>query len=147
MSDEVLLMDILSVYAREQGKGEVRDYRLRNTYNPATISVEIEYVDKLYLESLVEQLKVGVKLDPKDSAYVARLLTSHPILDSFVYERPSPFTEIHEEEPPSELPTDRETILDRYDSPTYGDLQSPSAAKILEDIHSEHKGLSDKELS
>lgn len=90
---EVLLMDILNVYAREQGKGEVRDYRIRNTYNPAMISVEISYVDKEYLESLVEQLKVGVRLDSKDSSYVARLLASHPVLDSFVNEKPSPFAE------------------------------------------------------
>jgi hypothetical protein len=29
-----------------------------------------------------------------------------------------------------ELPTEREIVVDRFDSPTYGDLQSPAAEKL-----------------
>lgn len=133
MSKTVLVKDLIGAYCRENYIGEIRDFTLHNTYNPETMSIELEIVDTEYLLELATNLKINIRLNDKDAKYLARFIEDHPILKDHIIEK----QEEEEVENKDLLPgqdTYPESVEDRFDSPTYGDLQSPAAETLRASI-------------
>ena len=115
----VTIRELLTRYCREEKLGEHKNFRLVDQYSK-TASITFEVVNKEYLQNLINDLSANMIPDVDDRPLIAALLRDHPMLKDHVEEVMGEDLIDH--------PAD-----DPYASPTYGDLQSPSAAKMLEE--------------
>lgn len=115
MSVVVKLPELVETYVKHHDMGNVRSFEFSNTYNKKTSTVTIEFLDDDYLRELIERLDTGLAPDVDERYIIADLLRTHPL---YVERSIKP----------------EETIEERFDSLTYGDLQSPAADRIKEEI-------------